>query len=213
MNALASFRRRRTLPEYRPPDGSYRATAAPLSRRVVAGLVDWTMVTVAYLLVEIPLGVFQATGAEVGGIVEIVLFVLTQAAALAVVAGYFAFFIGTGHTLGMRTVDLHVVAAHTGQSASLTRAALRGVLAVVFFLAAFTAYTFVLGSYDTPLSTFHQVSRAGSIAVTCIALVGHLWQLADRDGRAVWDRLAGLAVIEDMVPASMPDRLWSPWGT
>jgi uncharacterized RDD family membrane protein YckC len=213
MNALVSFRRRRTLPEYRPPDGSYRATAAPLSRRVIAGLVDWTIVTVSYLIVEIPLGVFQATGAEVGGIVELVLFVLTQAAALAVVAGYFAFFFGTGHTLGMRAVDIHIVTARTGQSPSLARAAARGVLAVVFFLAAFTAYTFVLGTYDTPLSTFHQVSRASSIAVTCIALFGHLWQVQDRSGRSLWDRLAGLAVIEDMVPATMPDRLWSPWGT
>ena len=213
MNALVSFLRRRTLPAYRPPDGSYRATAAPLSRRVIAGLLDWTMVTVAYLLVEIPLGVFQATGAELGGIVDVVVLVLTQAAGLAVVAGYFAFFFATGHTLGMRTVDVHVVDARTGRNPSLARAAARGVLAVVFFLAAFTAYTFVLGHYDTPLSTFHQVSRASTIAVTCIALFGHLWQLLDRDGRSLWDRLAGLAVIEDMVPASMPGRLWTPWGT
>jgi uncharacterized RDD family membrane protein YckC len=213
MNALVSFHRRRSLPGYRPADGSYRATAAPLSRRIVAGLVDWTIVTVSYLIVEIPLGVFQATGAEVGGIVELVLLVLTQVAALAVVAGYFAFFLATGHTLGMRAVDIHVVGAQTGRSPSLTRAAARGVLAVVFFLAAFTAYTFVLGNYDTPLSTFHQVSRASSIAVTCIALVGHLWQLRDPSGRSVWDRLAGLVVIEDIVPATMPERLWSPWGT
>jgi uncharacterized RDD family membrane protein YckC len=213
MNALVSFFRRRSLPEYRPPDESYRATAAPLSRRVVAGIVDWTMVTVCYLIVEIPLGVFQATADEVGGIVFIVVFVLTQAAGLAVVAGYFAFFFATGHTLGMRAVDLHIVAAQSGRSPTLTRATARGVLAVVFFLATFTAYTFVLGQYDTPLSTFHQVSRTSSIAVTCIALFGHLWQLGDRSGRSLWDRLTGLAVIEDMVPASMPDRLWSPWGT
>jgi uncharacterized RDD family membrane protein YckC len=210
---LGSFHRRRELPEYRPPDGSYRATAAPLGRRVIAGTVDWTIVTVAYLIVDIPLGVVQATGAEIGGIVEIVLVVLTQTAALAVVAGYFAFFFATGHTLGMRAVDLHVVGAQNGQSPTLTRTAARGVLAVVFFLATSTAYTFVLGTYDTPLSTFHQVSRAASITVTCIALFGHLWQLRDRDARSLWDRLAGLAVIEDMVPATMPDRLWSPWGT
>ena len=213
MNALVSFLRKRSLPAYRPPDGSYRATAAPLSRRFVAGLIDWTIVTVAYLIVEIPLGVFQATGANIGGIVEVIFLVLTQVVALAVVAGYFAFFFATGHTLGMRTVDVHVVAAQTGQNPSRGRTAARGVLAVVFFLAASTAYTFLLGTYDTPLSTFHQVSRVSSIAITCIAIVGHLWQLRDRDGRALWDRLAGLAVIEDMVPASMPDRLWSPWGT
>jgi uncharacterized RDD family membrane protein YckC len=212
MNALVSFLRRRSLPEYRPADGAYRASAAPLSRRIVAGIVDWTIVIVAYLIVEIPLGVLQATGAEVGGIVNAVVFVVTQAAGLAVVAGYFAFFIATGHTLGMRAVDIHVVGAQTGRTPTLARAAARGVLAVVFFLATFTAYTFVLGNYDTPLSTFHQVTRVASIVVTCIALSGHLWQLLDPSGRSVWDRVAGLAVIEDMVPSSMPDRLWSPWG-
>jgi hypothetical protein len=37
--------------------------------------------------------------------------------------------------------------------------------------------------------------------------------LLDRSGRTLWDRLTGLAVVEDIVPTSMPDRLWSPWGT
>lgn len=210
---MVSFRRKRPLPEYRPPDGSYRATAAPLSRRLVAGLVDWTIVTVFFLIAEIPLGVIQATGDEIGGITFWSLFLLTQAAGLAIVAGYFAFFISTGHTLGMRAADIHVVAAGTGRSPALVRAASRGVLAVVFFLASFAAYTFVLGNYDTPLSTFHQVSRAVSIAVASIAFFGHLWQVPDPAGRGLWDRLFGLAVIEDMVPSSMPERLWTPWGT
>ena len=69
MNALASFHRKRPLPEYRPPDGSYRATAAPLSRRALGGLLDWTVVTVCFLIAQIPLGVFQATADEIGGIV------------------------------------------------------------------------------------------------------------------------------------------------
>jgi uncharacterized RDD family membrane protein YckC len=210
---LASFRRKNTLPEYRPPDGSYRATAAPLSRRLVGGLVDWTIVTVVFLIAQIPLGVIQATGDEIGGITFWSLFFLTQAAGLAIVAGYFTFFFSTGHTLGMRAADIHVVAARTGRSPALARAAGRGVLAVVFFLASFTAYTFVLGNYDTPLSTFHQVSRAVSIAIASLAFFGHIWQLRDRAGRGIWDRLCGLAVIEDMVPSSMPERLWTPWGT
>jgi uncharacterized RDD family membrane protein YckC len=209
----ASFTRRRALPEYRPEDGSYRATAAPFGRRLLAGVIDWTIVTVCYLLVEIPLGVIQAIGSEVGGIVFVILFVLTQAAALTVVAGYFAFFLSTGHTLGMRALDFHVVGARNGRAPALARAAGRGVLSVVFFIATYTAYTFVLGHYDAPLSTFHQVSRAACILVASLAFVGHVSQLLDRASRSLWDRLAGLAVIEDMVPASMPDRLWSPWGT
>jgi uncharacterized RDD family membrane protein YckC len=213
MNALASFVRRRGLPDYRPEDGSYRAKAAPLSRRALAGLLDWTIVTVCFLVVEIPLGVLQATADEVGGIVFAVVFVVTQGAGLAVVAGYFAFFFSTGHTLGMRALDIHIVEARGGQSPKLARSIGRAVLSVVFFLATFTAYTFVLGHYDTPLSTFHQVSRAASIVVASLVFFGHLWQLTDKDGRSLWDRLFGLAVVEDMVPASMPDRLWSPWGT
>lgn len=210
---MVSFRRKRPLPEYRPPDGSYRATAAPLTRRIVAGLVDWMIVTVFFLIAQIPLGVFQATGDEIGGIVSWSVFLLTQAAGLAIIAGYFAFFLSTGHTLGMRAADIHVVGAGTGRSPALARAAGRGLSAVIFFLASFTAYTFVLGNYDTPLSTFHQVSRAVSIAVASLAFFGHLWQLRDPAGRGLWDRLFGLAVIEDMVPSSMPERLWTPWGT
>ena len=210
---MVSFRRKRPLPEYHPSDGSYRATAAPLTRRFVAGLVDWTVVTVFFLIAQIPLGVLQATGDEIGGITFWSVFFVTQAAGLAIVAGYFAFFFSTGHTLGMRAADIHVVGAGSGRQPALTSAAGRGVLAVVFFLASFTAYTFLLGNYDTPLSTFHQVSRAASIMVASLAFFGHLWQLGDPAGRGLWDRLCGLAVIEDMVPTSMPERLWTPWGT
>ncbi len=169
--------------------------------------------TVCYLIAEIPLGVIQATADEVGGVVFGIVFGLTQAAALAIIAGYFAFFFATGHTLGMRALDIHVVGAKDGRSPGLARAAGRGVLAVIFFLASFTAYTFVLGNYDTPLSTFHQVSRTVSITVASLAFFGHLWQLRDPGGRSLWDRFCGLAVIEDMVPSSMPERLWTPWGT
>ena len=113
----------------------------------------------------------------------------------------------------MRAADIHVVGAGTGRSPSLARAAGRGVLAVIFFLASFTAYTYVLGNYDTPLSTFHQVSRAVSIAVASLAFFGHLWQIRDPAGRGLWDRLRGLAVIEDIVPSSMPEPAMDPWGT
>ena len=210
---MDSYGRKGARPDFHPPDGSYRATAAPFSRRVVAGLIDWTIVTVWYLILNIPLGVLQATAAEVGGVVWLTSLILTQAAALAVVAGYFAFFYSTGHTLGMRAADIYVVEAQTGRNPALARAAARSVLSVLFFIASFTAYTYVLGHYDTPLSKFHEIVRAASIAVASIAFFGQVWQLGDRDRRSMWDRLAGLAVIEDMVPASMPDRLWSPWGT
>jgi uncharacterized RDD family membrane protein YckC len=208
-----SFIPRRARPEFHPQDGAYRASAAPISRRIVAGILDWMIVTVWYLIVNIPLGVLQATADEQGGLVNAVVFILTQLAALAVVAGYFAFFFATGHTLGMRAADIHIVDAKSGRNPSLARSAARGVLSVVFFIASFTAYTYVLGHYDTPLSTFHEVVRVVSITIASIDFFGHVWQLRDPGGRSLWDRLLGLAVIEDMVPASMPDRLWTPWGT
>jgi uncharacterized RDD family membrane protein YckC len=210
---LASFARRGPRPQYRPEDGSYRATAAPFRRRVIAGLVDWSIVTVCYLVVNIPLGVFQATGSEVGGVVEWSVLVVTQLAALGVIAGYFAFFLSTGHTLGMRAVDIHVVDQRSGRSATVARATARGVLAVVFFISSFTAYTYVLGHYDEPLTDFQEVARTATISIASLALFGHLWQLRDRAGRSLWDRLTRLSVVEDIIPASMPDRLWSPWGT
>jgi hypothetical protein len=45
------------------------------------------------------------------------------------------------------------------------------------------------------------------------SLLGQLWMLVDGEGRTLWDRLTGLVVVEDIVPASMPERLWSPWRT
>ena len=59
----------------------------------------------------------------------------------------------------------------------------------------------------------HVLAIVIGIAVASIAFLGHLWQLRDPAGRGLWDRLFGLAVIEDMVPSSMPERLWTPWGT
>ena len=51
-----------------------------------------------------------------------------------------------------------------------------------------------------------------TIIVTLVALTGQLWQLVDPAGRTIWDRLTGLVVVEDVVPKSAPDRLWTPWG-
>jgi hypothetical protein len=121
--------------------------------------------------------VVQAIGNEVGGIVFVVLFALTQAAALAVVARLLRLFPLHGTHARMRALDIQVVGGQNGRTPSPARAAGRGVLSVVFFLATYTAYTFVLGHYDTPLSTFHQVSRAACIFLASLAFFGHLWQV------------------------------------
>ena len=169
--------------------------------------------TVFFLIAEIPLGVIQATGDEIGGITFWSLFLLTQAAGLAIVAGYFAFFISTGHTLGMRAADIHVVVAGTGRSPALVRAASRGVLAVVFFLAIvhrlhIRARQLRHAALHLPPGIARRLDRGRLDRV-----LRPPWQVPDPAGRGLWDRLFGLAVIEDMVPSSMPERLWTPWGT
>ena len=83
---------------------------------------------------------------------------------------------------------------------------------MAFFLASFTAYTYLFGHYEGPLTSFEEIARASSIGIAVVALGGHLWKLLDEAGRSVWDRAAGLIVVEDIVPTSMPDRLWAPWG-
>jgi uncharacterized RDD family membrane protein YckC len=212
MTVLASFVRSRPRPAYEPADGTYRASAAPLWRRGVASLIDWTLVTVLYLIGNIALGMPLAVAREIGGVTETIVFVATQIAGLAIVVAFFAFFLSTGHTLGMRALDIHVVGFASGREPTLVAAVARSLLAVVFFLASFTAYSYIFGRYDPGLSTFEESTRSVAITVATIAFFGHVWKLADPAGRSIWDRLTGFTVIEDMVPATMPDRLWSPWG-
>ncbi|MEO8291126.1 MAG: RDD family protein [Gaiellaceae bacterium] len=208
-----SFGRSREARAYLPADGAYRAVAAPLKRRALAGLIDWVAVIACYLVANIPLGMIETVSREVGGAAETAIFVVTQAAGLAVVAGYFAFFLHTGSTLGMRALDIHVVAYGSGRPPGLLPSIWRSLLAVAFFLAAFTAYAYVFGRYEPGLSNFEETTRVASISITLVALTGHLWKLVDEAGRSLWDRVSGLIVVEEMIPTTMPDRLWSPWGT
>lgn len=199
-------------PLYLPAGGTYRAFAAPLWRRLVAAVVDWVAVISCYLIANIPLGMIERVSEELGRAAEATVFVAIQAAALTVVAGYFAFFLHTGSTLGMRAVDIHVVSHGSGEPPGLVASVWRSLLAVAFFLASFTAYTYLFGRYDGSLTRFEELVRAGAIGLATVALAGHLWKLVDEAGRSMWDRAAGLIVVEDIVPNSMPDRLWAPWG-
>jgi uncharacterized RDD family membrane protein YckC len=211
MTVSVSSPRRRA--SYEPEDGSYRAVAAPLWRRGVASTVDWVLVFVVYLIAGIPLGVFQSLGEALTGPVGETLFWLTQAAALAIVGGYFAYFFSTGHTMGMRALDIHVFAHRSGRDPSLPRAAVRGLIALAFFLGTINGYGLVRGKQNEALTSSEEMVKTLCVVGISIAILGELWQLVDPDGRTVWDRLTGLVVVEDVVPTSMPDRLWTPWGT
>jgi uncharacterized RDD family membrane protein YckC len=197
---------------YQPEDGSYRATAAPLWRRGAASALDWVLVFFTFIILSYPLGMIQTLGEALGGTWADLMFDLTQAIGLGFVAGYFAFFFFTGHTLGMRAFDIHVFAAGSGSDPHPVRASIRGALSVVFFIATIDAYGLSRGGLADELSSSQELLRTCAIIVTAIAAAGQLWQLVDPAGKTVWDRLTGLVVVEDVIPKSLPDRLWTPWG-
>jgi uncharacterized RDD family membrane protein YckC len=204
---------RRTAPRYEPEDGTYRAVTAPLWRRGAASAVDWVLVFFTFLIVSYPLGMIQTLGDALGGVYADAIFDLTQVVGLGIIAAYFGYFFYTGHTLGMRAFDVHVFSASTGREPHLFRASMRGLLSLGFFLAAIDAYGLSRGGLADELSSSQAQWRTVAIAGATIAVLGELWQILDPAGRTAWDRMTGLVVVEDVVPASMPDRLWSPWGT
>jgi uncharacterized RDD family membrane protein YckC len=210
MNVSASWLRR-AAPAYAPADGAYRAVAAPLWRRAFASALDWVLAVVLFVLVGYPLGMIETLGNAIGGSLGRVLFWGAEGVALAVVAGYFAYFLSTGHTLGMRALDIHVFSHRSGREPHIVQGAVRGVLALAFFLASFKAYTYL--QEEEPLTGWQRVWRDLAVTGAALAFLGNTWKLVDADGRTLWDRLLGLVVVEDVVPTSMPGRLWSPWGT
>jgi uncharacterized RDD family membrane protein YckC len=204
---------RRPAPVYAPENGAYHAIAAPLWRRGAASGLDWVLVFVLYLIAGIPLGMIQAVGDAIGGPPGDAIFMLAEVLALAVVVVYFTYFLATGHTLGMRALDIHVFSKRSGREPHLVRAFGRSVLALGFFLATINAYGLLRGQHEGGLTDAEHTWRAVTVTVALVALAGGLWKSVDLEGRTLWDRISGLVVVEDVVPTSMPDRLWSPWGT
>ena len=206
--------RRRAAPAYAPADGAYRAVAAPLWRRGTASSLDWGLAFVLFVLAGYPLGMIETLGDAIGGPFGSILYYGAETAALATVPAYFAYFLATGHTLGMRALDIHVFSHGSGREPHVVQAIARGLLALLFFYFSFKAYSLVRGFHGNEgLSEREELLRDISLTIVGAAILGNLWKLVDADGRTLWDRLVGLVVVEDVVPASMPGRLWSPWGT
>jgi uncharacterized RDD family membrane protein YckC len=202
----------RSAPGYQPADGTYRATTAPLSRRVAASAIDWSLAFVCFLLVSIPLGVLETLGDAVGGAPGFVLALLANGLALGIVVAYFGYFLSTGHTMGMRAFDIHVFAYGSGREPHPVRAVARALLSILFFLATLKAYSLIRGFHGPEgLSATDQNWRDAAVTIACVAFLGGIWKIVDPEGRSLWDRLTGLVVVEDVVPANMPERLWSRW--
>jgi uncharacterized RDD family membrane protein YckC len=180
---------------------------------VVASAIDWILVFVAFLIVSIPLGMIETLGRTIGGLFGDAVVYLVDALALGVVVAYFGYFLSTGHTMGMRALDIHVFSHSTGREPHVVRAVARSLLSLAFFLATFKAYTLIRGFHGNEgLTDREEAWRDLAVTVSTVALVGGLWKIADPEGRTLWDRFTGLVVVEDVVPTSMPGRLWSPWG-
>ena len=116
---------------------------------------------------------------------------------------YFALFLRTGQTLGMRALDFYVRCGRSGRRPGTLRSASRAVLAVVFAGAAYVGWFGLFTDPPAPDAPFRRyfwqpadetVDVAVAIAITAIA--GKLWSWVDRRGRSVWDLLFGLAYVE-----------------
>ena len=210
---LASSLRKPSV-AYSPRSGTYRAVTAPLWRRLLASALDWSLVFILFIIASYPIGMIQTfADTAFGGAARDAILAVTQALGLGVVAAYFGWFFSTGHTLGMRALDIHVFAFGGGGEPHPVRAATRGILSVGFFLATIDAYGLSSGGFKEGLSHAQEHWREAAVAGAALAAAGGVWALVDPSGRTLWDRLFGLVVVEDVVPSSMPDRLWSPWGT
>jgi uncharacterized RDD family membrane protein YckC len=199
---------------YAPEDKGYRASTAPAWRRTVASALDWFLVFVLFILASYPLGMIQTVGRTLGGAPGDAINGVTQALGLGVIVAYFAWFFATGHTLGMRALDIHVFGYGSGRDPHWARALVRSVLSAGFFLASVDAYGLSTGGYrgSGALSHVQADWRAAAVTGAAVAFLGAAWLLVDSEGRSIWDRFFGLVVVEDIVPATMPDRLWTPWG-
>jgi uncharacterized RDD family membrane protein YckC len=199
---------------YADPEGTYTAAPAPLWRRGLAGALDWVLAGIAYLVALIVAGIVQAVAGVAGDVPGTIAFWITEIAALGVILAYFSGLLASGHTLGMRALDIHVRSSAEGEAPSLPRAFARSLLGLLFATATLNAYSYVAG--EPPLGEFTSLEETAgrvALAVVAVAASGQLWMLLDREGRTAWDRLIGLVVVEDILPTSLPDRLWTPWGT
>ena len=189
---------------YLAPDSSYSAAFAGYRRRAAAAAIDWAIAFVLYRLGSIPAGIVQARPADG-------LFLAGEALALLPPLAYFAYFLSTGSTLGMRALDVEVVVAETGREPGRLRALARAVVSLLVGGAAYVLY-FVVASYDEPLGGYTVLDRAVMDAAIVLASLGaasKLWGLADRRRQTLELKLFGLLVIDEVVETSPAPSPWS----
>lgn len=209
---MASWLPSRPRPGYEHPGGEWTAVAAPLWRRGAASAIDWVLAGILYLLLLIPAGILEVIAGLVGGDAGRALRVVGYLGAVSAIVAYFTLLLRSGHTLGMRALDIHVFAYRSGREPGLARSLGRALLALLLGVAVLNAYSYLQGwAPADALSAEERAVGEAAVVVAAVGLLGQLWILVDGEGRSLWDRLTGLVVVEDIVPASLPDRLWSRW--
>jgi uncharacterized RDD family membrane protein YckC len=190
---------------YLAPDGSYTAEYPRIRRRAAAAALDWALAYVIFLIASIFAGLFQALGwsawtaGDLRGVPGGALLVFSQLLVAAPVVAYFAVYWRTGSTLGMRALDIELVEAEQGRPPTLLRSLLRACLAFVFAVAANNVYTVLASDPLDGYSTFQQTLVIVSFAVAGICVAGKALALVDERRQSLWDKLFGLAYVEELV--------------
>jgi uncharacterized RDD family membrane protein YckC len=155
--------------------------------RLVAGVIDWSIVFAGLWLVVILTAFLGGEG--VSGL----WLAFSYGLILLVPLLYFGLtWARSGQTLGLRATDLQLVSTSAWEPPSRPRALLRALVAVLTFVACWLP----------PVAAFGESSEATAVlgvALTFVvlALVGHLWALVDRQGQSLQDHMFGLAVLAE----------------
>jgi uncharacterized RDD family membrane protein YckC len=162
---------------------------ARFGARLAAGFVDWLIVLAAMWSAVIFTAILDA---DLSSNMSLA---LTYAVTLLLPVLYFGLsWARRGQTVGLRTNDLEVVSTSTGEWPSLPRALLRALATVLTFVA--VLLPLVAGFADGPASRAAAMVGVG-LALTLLALAGHLSALVDRRGQSLQDRVFGLAVLAE----------------
>jgi hypothetical protein len=170
-----------------------------------ASAIDWVLCGAVLLVIAAFVGFPMEAAArnDFGNVSNDVLWKVARSVLAVPVLVYFGLFLHTGHTLGMRALDFHVLVPRTGRAPGLVRSAARACLAVVFAAAAYVAWFHLSTEPPAPEDPYRpyywepaHVTVVTAEWITAVAVLGKLWSWFDRSGRSLWDHLLGLAFVE-----------------
>lgn len=201
---------------YVAPDGSYSAVYPSPWRRAAAAAIDWVVAYLAFLITSIVAGVFQAIGlttwtpSDLHRVPETILLRFSQVLLVVPIVGYFAFYWTTGSTLGMRALDIELVAPETGTPPGRGRALTRACAAFVLAFATNNVYLLVASEPLESYATLQRILIGVSIGLFGVGLVAKAWMFLDARRQTLLDKLFGLLYVEEVVFSQ--ETRW-PWTT